>query len=401
MSKKAKISPAQVKKIESRILEVIERDRAQIIAISRDIHAHPEIGYKEVRTSGLLTDKLQQRGFEVDRATADIETAFVGAAGKNEGPTIAFIAEMDALPGLGHACGHNLIGCAALAAGLALKEVIDELPARVQVIGTPAEEGGGGKVLMTNRGVFDKVDAAMMFHPLDRSGIHAESLAASTCEVHMYGKAAHAAANPEDGINALDAIIQTFNNVNALRQHLRSDTRIHGIIMSGGQAPNITPDYASAKFRVRAADRKYADEALEKFKRCAEAAALAQGARCELKVIEASRYDNMISNNEMENIFAARLTQLGVPFEDSKGGGLGSTDMGNVSQVVPSIHPYVKIGARGIAPHTNEFREAAGSDEGMNAMIIAAKAMALTALDLIAHPDKLAAARAEFKTVNK
>ena len=383
--------------LENQVLAAIDRDADELIRISRNIHANPELGYQEFKSSALLKAALKKRGFAVEDAAADIETAFVARAGQNAGPTIGILAEYDALPGLGHACGHNLIGTAAIGAGLALREVIDALPGKIQVIGTPAEEGGGGKVLMTQRGVFERVDAAMMFHPGDETAIRTASLAATTCEVHFYGKSAHAAAAPEEGINALDAVIQTFNGINALRQHLRSDTRIHGIITHGGQAPNIVPDYAAAKFRIRAADRKYADEALEKFKRCAEGAALATGARLEFKIIESSRYDNMISNNAMESLFADNLARLGIPSQiNLNGGGLGSTDMGNVSQVTPAIHPFLKIASRGTAPHTDGFREAANSDEGQLAMLNAAKAMALTALALIQKPELLAAAKQEF-----
>jgi amidohydrolase len=391
-------TPTQIAELEKDILAQIDRDSAELISISRDIHRNPEIAYQERHAAELLTSKLAKRGFEVERSAADIETAFIattGVAGAGR-PTIAILAEYDALRGLGHACGHNLIGTAALAAGWALKAVSDRLPARIQVVGTPAEEGGGGKVLMTNRGVFDEVSAAMMFHPLDRNAVHSESLASTRVEVEMFGKPAHAAAAPHEGINALDAIIALYNNINALRQHLRSDTRIHGIITNGGQAPNIVPEYASAAFSVRAADRPYADHALAVFKRCAEAAALAHGARLQLKVHEASRYDNMIGNPTMEQIFSQKLSKLGIAHDQKVEGGLGSTDMGNVSQKVPSIHPFLAIAPHGIAPHTNEFREAAFSDEGQTAMLNAARAMALTALELIVNPEALATAKREF-----
>lgn len=391
----------QITSLENAVLQAVDRDADELIRISRSIHQNPEIAYQERRSSALLQSALAKRGFEVESAAADIETAFVAMTGAPSTPTVAIVAEYDALPGLGHACGHNLIATAALGAGLALRSVIDQLPGRVAVIGTPAEEGGGGKVLMTQRGAFEGIDAAMMFHPLDRTVVHADSLASTRVEVHMYGKASHSAAAPEEGINALDAIIQLYNSVNALRQHLRDDARIHGIITNGGKAANIVPDYASAAFSVRANDRAYADETLAKFRRCAEAAALAMGARLEFKALEQSRYDNMLSNPVMEDVFSGKLERLGVPYARTTSGGIGSTDMGNVSQVVPSIHPFLKIAPEGIAPHTNEFREAAMSDDGQLAMLNAAKAMALTALDLLVHPDKLDAAKAAFAESRK
>lgn len=388
------LTEEQITTLERTVLQAIDRDADELTRISRQIHQNPEIAYQEHKSAALLRAALQRRGYEVESSAADIETAFVATAGAGHAPTIAIVAEYDALPGLGHACGHNLIATAALGAGWALREVIAQLQGRVRVIGTPAEEGGGGKVLMTQRGVFDDVDAAMMFHPLDQTVVHAESLASTRVEVHMHGKASHSAAAPEEGVNALDAIIQLYNNVNALRQHLRDDVRIHGIITNGGKAANIVPDYASAAFSVRAKDRAYADETLAKFRRCAEAAAMAMGARLDFVVHEQSRYDNMLGNRVMEDMFGEKLDRIGVPYAYAVSGGIGSTDMGNVSQVVPSIHPYLKIAPLGVAPHTNGFREAAFSDDGQRAMVNAAKAMALTAIDLLARPEKLEAVKA-------
>ena len=390
------ITPEKYAELERRILDAISRDADELIQVSLTIHANPELQYEERKAAALLTGKLAARGFEVERGVAGIETAFVGHAGDNDGPTVAIVAEYDALRGLGHACGHNLIGTAALGAAWALNDVIGELPGRIRMIGTPAEEGGGGKVLMVNRGVFKGIDAAMMFHPLDENALGSPTLASSRIKLEFHGKASHAAASPEAGINALDAVIQTYNAVNALRQHLRSDVRIHGVITNGGQAANIVPEYASAEFSVRAADRPYADETLAKFIRCAEAAAMATGARLVYEVREASRYDNLRSNPSMMRTFGERLAGLGIVARNEPSGGFGSTDMGNVSQVVPSIHPYLKIAEAGIQCHTNGFREAAASPEGQTAMLNAARAMALTALDLLARPELLAEVKREF-----
>lgn len=391
------ITPEKYAELERRILAAIDRDAAELIDVSLTIHANPELQYEERKAAALLTSKLEARGFEVQRAAAGIETAFVGFAGDNEGPTIALVGEYDALRGLGHACGHNLIGTAALGAAWALNDIIAELPGRIRVIGTPAEEGGGGKVLMVNRGVFKGVDAAMMFHPFDQTALGSQTLASSRVKLEFFGKASHAAAAPEAGINALDAVIQTYNAVNALRQHLRSDVRIHGVITNGGQAANIVPEHASAEFSVRAADRPYADETLAKFLRCAEAAALATGATLKYDVREASRYDNMANNSAMMKLFASKLDKLGVPWVEQPAGGFGSTDMGNVSQVVPAIHSYLKIAAPGVQCHTNAFREAAASPEAQATMLDAARAMALTTLDLLVYPERLADAKRSFQ----
>jgi amidohydrolase len=385
------------KELESRILGTIERDSERLIQISRTIHSDPEIAYQEFRAAALLTASLEERGFEVERGIAEIETAFVARAGSPSSPQIALLAEYDALPGLGHGCGHNLMATATLGAGWALREVLDQLPGQLAVYGTPAEEGGGGKVLMVNRGIFKKVDAALIFHPSIKNITNRGSLAATRIELSFKGKASHSAAHPEMGINALDAVIQTFNNINALRQHLRPDARVHGIITNGGQAVNIVPEFASASFSVRAADRKYADEVLEKFRRCAEAAALATGATLDFNVLEHTRYDNMVPNGVMARLFAEKLEKLGLEVvQPEPNEAMGSTDMGNVSQVVPSIHAYLAIAPESVSGHSVEFREAAYSDVGQGGMLNAARALALTALDLLAKPELLAAVKREF-----
>lgn len=393
----AGINQAQYAQLESSILEAVDRYSAELVQVSRTIHADPETAYNEYRASALLATKLEEHGFAVQRKAADLDTAFIATAGKQAAPTIAVLAEYDALPNLGHACGHNLMATAALGAGLALREVIEQLPGRVAVYGTPAEEGGGGKVVMVNRGAFKGVDAALIFHPATYNMVGRGSLASTRVNIIFRGKASHAAATPDKGINALDGIIQTYNAINALRQHLRDDARVMGVITNGGQAANIVPDYASAQFSVRAADRRYADEVLEKFRRCAEGAALATGATLEFNVLESSRYDNMVTNSVMGQIFSQKLEKLGVPVEEPVGDErMGSTDMGNVSQVIPSIHPYLAIAPVGVNGHSIEFCEAAGSDVGQQAMLNAARAMALTALDLLARPELLTAAKQEF-----
>lgn len=396
------LNPNEYKALQQNILETIDKIASELVEISHTIHSDPETAYKEFRASALLAERLQKAGFEVQRKLADVETAFVARAGftsdRAESPNIAICAEYDALPDIGHACGHNLIATAGLGAGLALKNVIERLPGRLSVYGTPAEEGGGGKVLLVNRGAFAGVDAAMMFHPGTRNMSSRGSLASTRVNVYYRGKASHAASAPDKGINALNGVILLFNNVNALRQHLRDDARIMGVITNGGSAANIVPDFASAHFSVRASDRRYADEVLAKFKACAEAAAIATGAILEFEVLEPSRYDNMVPNPTMAQIFAEKLEQLGLDVTKAEGNErMGSTDMGNISQVVPSIHPYLAIANDGISAHSVEFRVAAGSEMGQSAMLNAAKAMALTALDLLAKPEILAEAKRDFQ----
>jgi amidohydrolase len=373
-----------------------------LIHIADTIHANPELAFKEFEAAALLSGTLEENGFAVERGVAGMETAFVATLhGQDGGPTIAFLAEYDALAGLGHACGHNIIGTAAVGAGLASKTVLPELAGTVQVIGTPAEEGGGGKIIMVDAGVFVDVDVAMMIHPSTRNLLGRLALTAVATSIEFFGKPAHAAAAPDKGINALEAILLTFNNINALRQHLRDDVRIHGIITHGGEAANIVPEYAAARFIVRAADTPYAMEVLEKVRACAEGAALATGARLEFKQV-GRRYDARLPNPKLVNLFKDNLEALGLDVELATGNErMGSSDIGNVSQVVPAIHPYIAIASEVVVGHSNEFREAAASPAGHEAVIHAAKALAMTAVDLLAVPVNVSEARKAFEDQKK
>jgi amidohydrolase len=378
------------------ILAAIDAASGELVELARRIHATPEIGFQERQASAWLTETLARHGLKVDRGVASLETAFrAEAAGRSATPTVAILAEYDALPEIGHACGHNLICTAAIGAGIGLAALRDRLPGRAVVLGTPAEEGGGGKVIMLERGAFQGVDAAMMFHPAGYTLAERPSLASYRLTLKFSGKAAHAAAAPHEGINALDALIQTFSAIGLLRQQVRDDARIHGIITYGGAAPNIIPDRAEASFSVRAADSMYAKATLERVIACAQGAALATGATLE----HATRkgYDAIKPNRPFAAAFSKHLETLGWPPDRApERPRMGSTDMGDVSQVIPSIHPYVSIGPKTLAGHTVEFREAALSQRGLAAMIAAAKAMALTAYDLLAQPDLLAAVRRDF-----
>ncbi len=380
--------------LEREILAAIDSDHAEMVALSRDIHAHPEIMFEERYAAAALATALAARGFEVQRGAGGLETAFSAVTGANAGPTIAFIAEYDALPGIGHACGHNLIATSALAAGFALNRVIDRLPGQIAVIGTPAEEGGGGKVTMRDAGVFAQIDAVMMTHMAMETVTRPVFLAVASIDIAFHGKASHAAAAPEAGINALDALIQFFNGMNALRQHVRSDARMHGIILDGGQAANIVPEFASAKYVVRARDTVYVRELARKARACAEAAALATGARLEFKA--ASPLEHVASNGVMADLYGAKLRSLGWSSTEIQKDGPASTDMGALSHAVPAIHPLVQIADFPVAWHTPEFRDASLSDRGQEGMRIAAKAMALAALDLLVKPGLLDAVKAEF-----
>jgi amidohydrolase len=376
----------------------VEARQVELIRVSDTIHANPELGFEEYKAAAILTEVLENNGFDVRRGVAGMDTAFVGTfAGGTDGPTLAFLAEYDALPGLGHACGHNIIGTAALGAGLALAKVLPDLAGTVQVVGTPAEEGGGGKAILVDAGVFDNVDAALMIHPSSGKDLLGRlALTAYPVEIEFFGKPAHAAAIPEVGINALEALLLTFAGINALRQHLRDDARIHGIITHGGDAANIVPDHTVADLIIRAADTPSASEVLDKVRACAEGAALATGARLEFG-LSGPRYDARLPNPKMVELFRQNLVSLGREPELATGEEpMGSSDVGNVSQIIPTIHPYIAIAPEGTGGHTVEFCEASASEGGHEGLLVAAKALAMTAVDLLAVPANLVEAKHAF-----
>jgi amidohydrolase len=381
-----------------RACDAIDEMNPRLRSVSRELFDHPELKSEEIRASKRLSEELRSAGFRVELGAGGLATAIRAEhPSVSAGPTIAILAEYDALPEIGHACGHNLIAAGGLGAALAVGALKSELPGRLLFFGTPAEEGGGGKVAMVEQGLFRDVDAAMMFHPAPFTVVGHGSLAITEVGIEFYGVPAHASAWPDRGINALDAVIQTFNGVNALRQHIRDGARIHGIITHGGAQPNIVPEYAAAEFYVRAAETAYRDELLDKLRRCAEGAALATGARLEFAVISLP-YKSMKPNRTIGAAFAENLAAIGWALDDPRGKDLpmGSTDMGDVSQTVPAIHPYIAICDPDIVGHSREFAVASASDRGHDAMIVAAKAMAMTAIDLFDSPGLVSRAREEF-----
>ncbi|KAF0819927.1 MULTISPECIES: M20 family metallopeptidase [unclassified Cytobacillus] len=382
------------------IIKKIDELQNEFNRISTYIGENPELGHEEYKACKVLTDELKKHGFAVEIGTCGLPTAFTATydSGK-EGPVIGYMSEYDALPEVGHACGHNLIGTMGIAAGIGLSKVIHEIGGKVIVFGTPAEETKGGKVTMAEAGIFDVLDAAIMVHPLDNYVKSGTSLAMDAIQFEFFGKSAHAAASPHLGINALDAVLQTFNSINALRQHIKPDARIHGIITEGGKAANVVPDYAVAQFYVRSAKREYVNELVEKVKKCAEGAALQTGAEMKWSFYEFS-YDDMVTNSPLSEAFNKELISLGVSEEEimEQKDGSGSLDMGNVSQAAPSIHPYIKICNEAYACHTHEFREAAMSDQAREAMILGAKAMALTGYEVLTNKELLQKIKAEFES---
>jgi amidohydrolase len=363
------------------------------------IHAHPEIGHQEVQAAQKLTELLNAAGIASEMGTAGMATAFKAELGPSQRPRIAILAEYDALPGLGHGCGHNLIGTSAIGAGLALKDVIQDLDGSIWVLGTPAEESAapnaGGKVHMVTAGVFDDVDAAIMFHPATETAITPDrSLAARGFEFFFHGRAAHAAGAPEEGINALDAIVLFYNAISMLRQQVRSDVRIHGIILSGGAAANIIPDYAAIRYRTRADDSEYLAEVVERVVACAEGAARATGCRLEWNEYMPG-YENTLPNAVLMDLMTNNLRAIGLNVStEKKRQGRGSTDFGNVTRRVPGVEARIAITDDWDVPgHSIEFRDAAATDRGRHAMLSAAKGLAMTAVDLLTDPETLRRAK--------
>ncbi|MCA1645750.1 MAG: M20 family metallopeptidase, partial [Chloroflexi bacterium] len=393
-----------VEQLKQRVCEAVNRRAAQLIETADWIHAHPEIGHQEVEAARRLSGMLQSEGIPVEMGTAGMATAFKAELGGQRAarPRVAILAEYDALPGLGHGCGHNLIGTSAVGAGLALVEVAPELDGSIWILGTPAEESAapnsGGKVHMVNAGIFADVDAAIMFHPATETAVTLDrSLAARGFEFYFHGRAAHAAGAPEEGINALDAVVLLYNAISVLRQQMRSDVRIHGIILHGGAAANIIPDYAAIRYRTRADDSDYLADVVQRVIACAEGAAKATGCRLEWSEYMPG-YENSMPNRVLLELITGNMRALGLSVNNERRrSGRGSTDFGNVSRRVPGIEARLAITDDWEVPgHSIEFREAAGSDQGRQAMLNAAKSLAMTAIDLLTEPQHLKQARAVF-----
>ncbi len=381
--------------VQDQILHAIDAAADRVIEASRQIHDHPELRFQEHFAAKTLTGALEASGIASQHPTGGLETAFRAEFGGKARPKVAILAEYDALPN-GHACGHNLIAGAALGAAVGLSAVRDQLPGQVVLLGTPGEEGGGGKIVLIENGAFADIDAAMMFHPYDRTILTNPALAHQWVTFTFHGKNSHAAAAPWDGYSALSGVIQTFNLIDNARLHLRDGTRIHGIITDGGKAVNIIPQTAQAMFSVRAFKADYLPVVSERVVRCAEAAALATGTRVE---IQAQRgYKDMRDNMTMVHRLGEYLSHLGVEFQErDPNAGAASTDMGDVSYAVPSIHPYMAICDIGESMcHQDTFVECANRPRGYQTMLSAAKAMALTAYDLLTQPEFLAVAKAEW-----
>ncbi|MCH8346039.1 MAG: M20 family metallopeptidase [Chloroflexi bacterium] len=365
----------------------------ELIEVSRKIHSNPELAMEERQAAALLIDRLEEHGFQVERNVNGLETAFLASWG--EGPvTIAYLCEYDALPGIGHACGHNLIATAGLGAAYGLKAALSPSQVRLLVLGTPGEEGKGGKVVMLERGAFEGVDVALMAHPSPVEVDMPPMYGVQQVDVEYTGQSAHASFAPEMGVNALDGLVTAYQAIAQLRQHIRRDSRIHGIITDGGSAPNVVPDRAAGTFLVRALGPAYLEELKEKVQRCFEAGAAASGATVDIRW-DSHPYAPMRNNTSLAAAYRANAESVGRTFIDVRLDSTGSTDMGNVSQAIPSIHPMFGIGAMAFN-HTPAFTEVCATDAAHGAMVQVAQALAMTGVDVALEPELLRRAKDEF-----
>ncbi len=383
--------------LKKKVCDIIDQMAGELVEASHAIHANPEIAFEETFAHGLLTDKVEAAGLSVERHACGLDTAFISSFGSGD-TEVGILSEYDALPGIGHACGHNIIATTGLGASLALSKLNGELPGKVRYLGTPAEESGNGKELMARQGAFDALDAAMMVHPAGIDLITMPSLAVNEVRVTYTGKAAHASAMPFAGVNALDALVTAYQSIAQLRQHIKQSERIHGIFNEAGLAPNIVPDNAVGTFYVRAENGLALADLKKRVQNCFEAGALAAG--CDVQIDWAlGDYLEIKDSWPIAERYKQNAESLGrdfFPLEKMPTSGAGSTDMGNISHRVPSIHPMISCAPPSVVIHNPEFAKWAGSEKGDKAVVDGAKALAMTAIDVLTDKTMLQEAKSEF-----
>ena len=355
----------------------------KLIEISDYIYENPELGNEEYKAVKVLTELLKEHNFEVEERYLNMDTAFKATFDSGKpGLNIGYLCEYDALPGIGHGCGHNMIGTISSGAGIVLSKIIDQVGGKIIVYGTPAEETNGAKVIMVEEGAFDELDCAMMVHPNDKTYASGTSSALYPIQFTFKGKTAHAASCPEQGINALNAVIQLFNGIDALRQHVTKDVLMHGIITEGGVAANIVPERAVAQFYIRAAKKATIEEVLEKVKNIARGAALMTGCELEMDRYELP-YDDLNTNEVLSEAFNENIRSLGITEIHAPKTGGGSSDIGNVSYVTPTIHPYISISNCEVRGHSRELAKATTESLGHERLLTAVLALAYTGYDVL------------------
>ena len=382
--------------LKQRACEKIDLLKNDLVGISHDIHAHPEENFEEHYAHKRLTDAIGDNKLDVTRKAYDIDTAFDVAVG-SKGATVAVLCEYDALPGIGHACGHNIIAAAGLGAGLALAGLAEEAGGRLRLMGTPAEEGGGGKIEMARKGAFVGVDAAMMVHPADRELARMNAIAIQHCLVKYTGEAAHAAVSPHLGRNALDAAVLGYMNIAALRQHILPTERIHGIFLKGGEKPNIVPRETEMDWYVRSNTIETLQPLKERVAGCLHGGAHAAGCHVDLQW-QPNPFADIVDNIPLLAAYVSNSAQFGrmLTTEYMAGTGGGSTDMGNISYLTPSIHPMIAVAPEGVSLHTPEFADYATNEEATRAILDGAKIMAMTAIDVWTNDALAAEVKASF-----
>ena len=396
---------ASLEDLKDKVREAVDEQRQRLHEISEFLYENPELGSEEFKATELLIGELERNGFDVERGILGMPTAFCATyRGRGRGPRVAVLAEYDALPGVGHGCGHNLIAASAIGAGIAASKVMDKLDGEVLVVGTPAEEGrgpsGGAKVIMAEKGFWDDIDGAIMLHPSSSWGAGSRSLGISLVKMEFEGQTSHAAASPQEGVNALNAATLAFMATHMLRQEARRDANlvIHGIISEGGLASNIIPDRAVCDFGVRSSDDAYLDEMVDKVARCAEGAALAMGAK--VNITKRKLYSGNKINEPLVEVLWNNYHNQGVemkPWKESVNGmPMASTDFGDVSQRIPVAGSYIGVTEPGTPGHSVQMTEATMTEKGQEAMIVGTKALAMTLVELLAMPEKLKEAKRYF-----
>ena len=386
---------AVTEELRKKVISEIEAIKPRAVEMANYIFDNPELSEKEFNTQKYLMTELKNNGFSVEAGVGKLPTSFKAEFSfKKPGPTIAFIAEYDALPNLGHACHHHIIASSSVNTAIALSKLKDLLCGKIAVVGTPAEEWMDAKGIMGRNGVFDGLDAGLMFHGGSKNNTKLIVLAVDGLEFSYKGKAAHAAAAPHEGINALDAVILLFVSINALRQQLKDDVRIHGNVTKGGDAVNIIPETAVARFYIRSQQRKYLNQVVEKVKNCARGAALQTGAELTISIFEDPGND-LLKNTNLISEFERNFESLGGKL-DNEPFLLGSSDIGNLSYQVPVLHPMIKTAKEGCALHTEEFLKCGKTEMAYNGMVLGMKSIALTGVRLLLDPDFLIAVRNEF-----
>jgi amidohydrolase len=394
-----------LEELKEKVKGAVEDQRERLYEISKFIYENPELGSEEFKAAELLTGELEKNGFDVERGILGMPTAFCATCnGKGDGPKVAVLAEYDALPGVGHGCGHNLIAASAIGAGIAVGRVMGSLNGEVLVVGTPAEEGngpsGGAKVIMAEKGFWDDIDGAIMLHPSSAWGVGSRALGISLVKMEFEGQTSHAAASPQEGVNALNAATLAFMATHMLRQEAKRDANlvIHGIISEGGLASNVIPDRAVCDFGVRSSDDAYLEDMVDKVARCAEGAALAMGAK--VTVTKKKLYSGKKINEPMVEVLWNNYASQGVEMkhwkESVNGMPMASTDFGDVSQKIPVAGSYIGVTEPGTPGHSVQLADGTMTEKGQEAMIIGTKALAMTLVELLAVPEKLREAREYF-----